>query len=138
MIRKGTDLLIILVQICSLFSTLQTASALTLTMGELTDCCRLHKEFRFDKLEIRGNVCEANNPSGFGSDGCNKNVLFCVSLTVSLMFTFCAGLLKVGTPKTWKDSRKDLGYIRKAGVRQFISTYNRVRDLKGDELLWVR
>ena len=48
------------------------------------------------------------------------------------------GLLKVGVPKTWEESKKDLAYIRKAGVRQFISTYNRVRDLKGDELLWVR
>ena len=47
-----------------------------------------------------------------------------------------AGLLKVGTPKSWDDSKKDLGYIREAGVRQFISTYNRVKDLKGDELLW--
>ena len=46
------------------------------------------------------------------------------------------GLLKVGVPKTWNDSRKDLAYIRKAGVRQFISTYNRVKDLKGDDLLW--
>lgn len=27
-------------------------------------------------------------------------------------------------------------YIREAGVRQFISTYNRVKDLKGDELLF--
>lgn len=44
----------------------------------------------------------------------------------------------MGVPKTWNDSKQDLGYIRKAGVRQFISTYNRVRDLKGDELLWVR
>jgi len=46
------------------------------------------------------------------------------------------GLLKVGTPKSWEDSKKDLRYIRKAGVRQFISTYNRVKDLQGDELLW--
>lgn len=46
------------------------------------------------------------------------------------------GLLKVGTPKSWGDSKKDLRYIRKAGVRQFISTYNRVKDLQGDELLW--
>jgi glutamate--cysteine ligase catalytic subunit len=29
-----------------------------------------------------------------------------------------------------------LKYIRAAGVRQFISTYNRVKDLKGDDLLW--
>lgn len=47
-----------------------------------------------------------------------------------------SGLLKVGTPKSWGDSKKDLRYIRRAGVRQFISTYNRVKDLQGDELLW--
>lgn len=46
------------------------------------------------------------------------------------------GLLKVGVPKKWDDSKKNLGYIRNAGVRQFISTYNRVKDLRGDELLW--
>jgi len=46
------------------------------------------------------------------------------------------GLLKVGKPKQWEESKKDASYIRKAGVRQFISTYNRVKDLKGDELLW--
>jgi glutamate--cysteine ligase catalytic subunit len=45
-------------------------------------------------------------------------------------------LLKVGVPKPWADSKKDLAYIRRAGVRQFVSTYNRVKDLKGDELLW--
>jgi len=53
-----------------------------------------------------------------------------------LFFSSLPGLLKVGTPKTWNDSKKDLQYIRQAGVRQFISTYNRVKDLKGDELLW--
>lgn len=42
----------------------------------------------------------------------------------------------MGVPKSWDDSKKDLRYIRKAGVRQFISTYNRVKDLKGDELLF--
>lgn len=42
----------------------------------------------------------------------------------------------MGTPKTWDQSKKDLDYIRKAGVRQFISTYHRVKDLKGDALLW--
>ena len=46
------------------------------------------------------------------------------------------GLLKVGIPKKWEDSKRNLGYIRNAGVRQFISTYNRVKDLRGDELLW--
>lgn len=51
-------------------------------------------------------------------------------------FTLQMGLLKVGVPKTWDESKKDLRYIRNAGVRQFISTYNRVKDLKGDELLF--
>ncbi|KAG7346815.1 glutamine cyclotransferase [Nitzschia inconspicua] len=46
------------------------------------------------------------------------------------------GLLKVGVPKTWDDSKKNLHYVRQAGIRQFVSTYNRVKDLKGDELLW--
>jgi glutamate--cysteine ligase catalytic subunit len=52
-----------------------------------------------------------------------------------LTFSF-AGLLKVGVPKTWDESKKNLGYIRNAGVRQFISTYDRDKDIKGDELLW--
>eukprot|EP00536_Pseudo-nitzschia_multiseries_P008446 jgi/Psemu1/319394/estExt_fgenesh1_pm.C_2140008 len=51
-------------------------------------------------------------------------------------FSLNMGLLKVGVPKSWEDSQNDLEYIRKAGIRQFISTYNRVKDLKGDELLW--
>jgi glutamate--cysteine ligase catalytic subunit len=46
------------------------------------------------------------------------------------------GLLKVGVPQPWEKSKKNLSYVRQAGVRQFISTYNRVKDLKGDELLW--
>eukprot|EP00549_Striatella_unipunctata_P000406 CAMPEP_0118689790 /NCGR_PEP_ID=MMETSP0800-20121206/9691_1 /TAXON_ID=210618 ORGANISM="Striatella unipunctata, Strain CCMP2910" /NCGR_SAMPLE_ID=MMETSP0800 /ASSEMBLY_ACC=CAM_ASM_000638 /LENGTH=919 /DNA_ID=CAMNT_0006587239 /DNA_START=823 /DNA_END=3582 /DNA_ORIENTATION=- len=46
------------------------------------------------------------------------------------------GLLKVGVPQKWDDSKKNLGYVRNAGLKQFISTYNRVKGLKGDELLW--
>ena len=46
------------------------------------------------------------------------------------------GLLKVGTPQPWQKSKPNLRYVREAGVRQFISTYNRVENLKGDELLW--
>lgn len=60
------------------------------------------------------------------------------SRTNSHVFCTCSfqGLLKVGVPKTWDASKSDLKYIRQAGVRQFISTYNRVKDLQGDELLW--
>lgn len=42
----------------------------------------------------------------------------------------------MGVPQPWDKSKKNLNYVREAGVRQFISTYNRVKDLKGDELLW--
>lgn len=42
----------------------------------------------------------------------------------------------MGNPKSWEDSKKDLKYIRQAGVRQFINTYKRVEHLQGDELLW--
>ncbi len=53
-----------------------------------------------------------------------------------IIFTYTTGLLKVGVPQTWDKSKKNLKYVREAGVRQFISTYNRVKDLKGDELVW--
>ena len=46
------------------------------------------------------------------------------------------GLLKVGKPKDWPTSKPDLRYIRNAGVDQFVHTYRRVKDLKGDDLLW--
>jgi glutamate--cysteine ligase catalytic subunit len=42
----------------------------------------------------------------------------------------------VGTPQPWPVSKKNLNYVREAGVRQFISTYNRVKDFQGDELMW--
>ena len=42
----------------------------------------------------------------------------------------------MGVPKTWEKSKPNLQYVRQAGVRQFISTYNRVKDLRGNELLW--
>lgn len=51
-------------------------------------------------------------------------------------FTLQMGLLKVGVPQPWEKSKKNLNYVREAGVRQFISTYERVKDLRGDELLW--
>ena len=42
----------------------------------------------------------------------------------------------MGVPQPWQKSKKNSNYIRDAGVRQFMSTYKRVKDLKGDELLW--
>lgn len=62
-------------------------------------------------------------------------LLFCSNCS-SDAFTLKMGLLKVGVPQPWQKSKKNLRYVRKAGVRQFVSHYNRVKDLKGDELLW--
>jgi len=42
----------------------------------------------------------------------------------------------VGVPQKWEDSKKNLRYVRKAGVKQFINHYKKVKDLEGDELLW--
>lgn len=63
-------------------------------------------------------------------------VSFLFLLIQSDCFTLNMGLLKVGQPQPWEKSKKNLSYVRKAGVRQFISQYNRVKDLRGDELLW--
>jgi hypothetical protein len=58
------------------------------------------------------------------------------NVVVVSALTLTMGLLKVGVPQPWEKSKKNLNYVREAGVRQFISTYNRVKDLKADELLW--
>ncbi|CAE8594569.1 unnamed protein product [Polarella glacialis] len=46
------------------------------------------------------------------------------------------GLLKVGTPLSWKDSLEHLNYIREHGVLQFIATYNRLVAVENDTLLY--
>ena len=46
------------------------------------------------------------------------------------------GVLTEGIPLDWKDSVSELEYVRQSGVQQFLSTYQRVKDCKGDELLW--
>jgi len=46
------------------------------------------------------------------------------------------GLLVKGVPQSWEQSKQNLSYVRNAGVRQFIATYNRAKHLTGDTLLW--
>mmetsp|Transcript_27192 Transcript_27192/g.30085 ORF Transcript_27192/g.30085 Transcript_27192/m.30085 type:complete len:953 (+) Transcript_27192:147-3005(+) len=78
-------------------------------------------------------------PSSKHNKSSHNIILFLFFATFPLNcngFSLRMGLLKVGVPKNWNDSKKDLRYIRKAGVSQFVSTYNRVKDLEGDELLW--
>ncbi|CAM9945542.1 unnamed protein product, partial [Choristocarpus tenellus] len=46
------------------------------------------------------------------------------------------GLLTVGKPLTWSEGSKYRKYVREHGVVQFLNTYNRVKNLCCDELLW--
>ena len=46
------------------------------------------------------------------------------------------GLLKTGKAMKWHESKSNLSYVRDSGVKQFLSTYNRVKSLRGDDLVW--
>lgn len=46
------------------------------------------------------------------------------------------GLLKVGKPLSWEDASHHRKYVREHGVLQFLHTYNRVKGITADELLW--
>lgn len=46
------------------------------------------------------------------------------------------GLLTVGKPHSWGNASKYREYVRHHGVVQFFNTYNRVKDITNDELLW--
>lgn len=46
------------------------------------------------------------------------------------------GLLSLGTPLTWDDTKKLADHIRKHGITQFLHTWDRLKDKNGDELLW--
>ncbi|CAN0033317.1 unnamed protein product [Discosporangium mesarthrocarpum] len=46
------------------------------------------------------------------------------------------GLLTVGKPYTWEEGSEHRNYVRKHGITQFLNTYNRVKDIYADELLW--
>jgi glutamate--cysteine ligase catalytic subunit len=46
------------------------------------------------------------------------------------------GLLVVGQPLDWDDSVALLDKVRRFGVLQFISAYERCKDYSGDVLLW--
>lgn len=46
------------------------------------------------------------------------------------------GLLTVGKPLSWKDSLEHCNYIRQHGILQFINTYNRLKFIENDRLLY--
>ncbi|CAN0295373.1 unnamed protein product [Ectocarpus sp. 4 AP-2014] len=46
------------------------------------------------------------------------------------------GLLTVGKPHSWEHAGEHRKYVAKHGVIQFLNTYNSVKDITNDELLW--
>ncbi|KAG2516490.1 hypothetical protein BBO99_00007997 [Phytophthora kernoviae] len=46
------------------------------------------------------------------------------------------GLLVEGSPLDWPDALEWLQHVRTQGIDQFLHTYNRVKDIEGDELKW--
>ncbi len=46
------------------------------------------------------------------------------------------GLLSEGEPLSWPETHALAKHVRKHGVTQFISLYERLKDRKGDVLKW--
>ncbi|SPO28439.1 probable gamma-glutamylcysteine synthetase [Ustilago trichophora] len=46
------------------------------------------------------------------------------------------GLLSLGTPMDWQDAQPLASHVRKHGIEQFISLWNKIKDRRGDILLW--
>ncbi|KAK7692337.1 hypothetical protein QCA50_003962 [Cerrena zonata] len=46
------------------------------------------------------------------------------------------GLLSLGTPLAWDDTKKHADHVRKHGITQFLHIWDRLKDRQGDELLW--
>jgi glutamate--cysteine ligase catalytic subunit len=46
------------------------------------------------------------------------------------------GLLTVGKPLNWQDSKPYLNYVRHHGVLQFLQVYKSIKDLRNDVLKW--
>ncbi|CAM9584264.1 unnamed protein product, partial [Phaeothamnion confervicola] len=65
-----------------------------------------------------------------------RHTLFVASAFAFLLRLANAGLLRVGTPLSWAQAQPYLNYVRLHGVRQFINAYNKVKDIRNDELKW--
>ena len=46
------------------------------------------------------------------------------------------GLLSEGTPLSWEETKKHAELVRRMGVLQFLASYHRLKDRRGDELKW--
>jgi len=46
------------------------------------------------------------------------------------------GLLSEGKPLSWAETKKHAELVRRMGVLQFVASYHRLKDRRGDELKW--
>ncbi len=46
------------------------------------------------------------------------------------------GLLSEGSPLSWEDTKRHAEHVRKHGIKQFITQYNKLKDRKCDDLYW--
>jgi glutamate--cysteine ligase catalytic subunit len=46
------------------------------------------------------------------------------------------GLLSVGQPLSWKETKKHAYLVKKTGVQQFLAIYQRLKERKHDALKW--
>ena len=46
------------------------------------------------------------------------------------------GLLSLGTPLAWPDARPLASHVREHGIEQFLALWRKIKDRKGDILLW--
>lgn len=46
------------------------------------------------------------------------------------------GLLVLGTPLSWEDSKQYHAHVREHGITQLLNLWDRVKDRQGDQLLW--
>lgn len=46
------------------------------------------------------------------------------------------GLLTVGSPLNWEETKKYADHVRKHGIIQFLNIYNKVKDRQKDVLKW--
>ena len=46
------------------------------------------------------------------------------------------GLLSLGTPLPWPEAKPLADHVRSHGISQFLSLWSKIKDRKGDKLLW--
>ena len=46
------------------------------------------------------------------------------------------GLLSEGVPLSWEETKKHAEHVRRHGIKQFVHLYHRLKERRGDVLLW--